>query len=308
MAGGVNSKPMPQFKAALVAAISAVALVEAPPLWLGTYDIIEIAAYGGLIASAPSLVAKALRMIADQLDHLAAMQPRGMKGTAGWATSIKELSHHLVQPSLFRTGHAPYWGCLKRGFLGFGRRSLHANITAVAAVFGASGSGKDTGVLLVNCLAIPGSKVILDFDGSTSCIMADALRRRGEAVHILNFDDTFADILGESDRYNPLEILADNLERPGGVLDVSSECTQFAKALYAEPPNEGGDGNKYFRNGSRSLIKFAQQICVLIGWREASMSDVLAIIQDREMLLQHALWAAGRLEQAEVAFPAAYNG
>jgi len=69
--------------------------------------------------------------------------------------------------------------------------------------------------------------------------------------------------------------------------------------IYPEPESEGEGGNKFFREGSRTLIRFAIQITVLIKGHEATLGDVLQMLSDRKSLLQHALWAAGKLEQED---------
>ena len=93
-------------------------------------------------------------------------------------------------------------------------------------------------------------------------------------------------------------IIADDFWRSGGLLDVSDDLRSLCLQLYPEP--KGGqdkDGNGYFRTGSRDFIAFAILICVLIQGYQATLGDVLQMLQDEHSLRQHALWAWGRLDQ-----------
>ncbi len=69
---------------------------------------------------------------------------------------------------------------------------------------------------------------------------------------------TFEEIVGESDRYNPLAILVDNFWRPGGLQDVSDNLHEINMQLYPEPTVKGGGSDDgYFRNGGREDMAFA---------------------------------------------------
>jgi type IV secretion system protein VirD4 len=134
-------------------------------------------------------------------------------------------------------------------------------------------------------------------------VTADALRARGEEFHFLNFGDVNADTLGPSGSYNPLHLIADNYWRAGGLLDVSDDLQEMATQLYPDPADGQGNDNQFFRDGSKDLLKFAMHISVLVDGYEANLGDVAAILDDREALLNHALWACGQLEVTTPAIP-----
>lgn len=239
-----------------------------------------------LILCAGALISDTFAFLANVFERQAALTPTGLKGTAAWVTSLSEIKHDLIAK-----GWGPYWGAFKD-------REVMADFESNALTVGPAGSGKDVGEVQPQVLCIRRDKVVVDFKGSSTCVLADTLRARGETVRILNLGDMWSEIVGESDAYNPLGIIADNFWREGGLLDVSDDIHELGLQLYPEP--EGGsakDDNKYFRDGSRDLIGFAVQTCILIDGYMATLGDVAALLNDRESLLKHALWACGKLPQ-----------
>ena len=234
------------------------------------------------------VVADFLRLTGNLMDWVKARTPRGQKGTARWVRSLRELGRDIK-----RKGWGPYWGVFKG-------REIIADFASNALTVGTAGSGKGVGELQPTALAIRASKTIIDFKGELACVLAEALRKLGERVCILNIGDMWTNILGSSNQYNPIQIIADNFQRPGGILDVTDDIHEMCLQLLPESDGSGGkDDNKYFRDGSRSFIGFAIQTCVLIDGPDATLGDVAQMLNDRKSLLQHALWACGRLAQKE---------
>lgn len=279
--GGVLTRPI------LLSVVSAVVLAEAPSFYFAGYDVIEIAAYGGLIYSVPPLIAEGLNWLANKVERCAANIPDGNKGMARWA-KYADLKRSLLHSSIFRRGHGAYWGMLDG-------RGLFTTNPSVSLVVGSNGSGKDTTHGDINILSTPGSKFILDFKGDLAVKHAPALLKRGERVHVLNVDDVFAEFIGLSDNYNVLHHIADCFTE-GSILHVSGDVTELAMAIYPEPEGESKGPNGFFRIGSRKLIKFAATMCILIDGESATLADILSLLQDRERLLHYARWVSGRLE------------
>jgi type IV secretion system protein VirD4 len=150
-------------------------------------------------------------------------------------------------------------------------------------------------------LALQGfDKVILDFKSELAPMLADTLRARGEDVKIINLGDLYEDVVGPSESYNPLSLLAKLYLTPGRLRDVSEFLRGLNLQLLKEPKGDSANGdNKHFRDGSRKLLTFAQQLCVLIDGADASLGDVLSMLSDRKSLLNHAQWAAGKLAQED---------
>ena len=151
----------------------------------------------------------------------------------------------------------------------------------------------------VDIFSIKGSKFISDLKGDTACIYARTLRERGEEVRILNIGNQYTDILGETSYYNPLCLIVDAFQTPGGLLDISDDVDELSHVLYAEPTGlTGGSDNGYFRTESRALIAFAVQMVVLIHGHNANMGHVSSMLRDKNSLHDHAKWVCGKLERS----------
>lgn len=250
----------------------------------GTINVIGGAAACVLLVCSMTVIADIFWKLGDWFDWLLARTPTGLKGTAGWVKSLKEIKHDLVQK-----GWGPFWGSLK------GQEIIADFISAM--VVGPSGSGKSTKIIETNGLALKGFDcVFLDFKSVLTVILADALRKYGN-VRIINLGGLFTDLIGEGDKYNPLNLVADCFWN-GRLEDLVDLLTEMGLQLYPEPKGGGSkDDNKYFRDGTRRLMAFVIMVVVLIKGYDATLGDVLQMLNDREALLRHALWAAGRLEQ-----------
>lgn len=255
-----------------------------PVMTAGGVNPLSALAAAGLAISAVTVGSAALRFLTAFNDTRLAKKPLGLKGTSGFITHLRELRHELIQK-----GWGPYWGA-------FDGKELIIDYVSNALTISPAGTKKDVGVVQPTVLSIRESKTVIDFKGTSACILADELRARGEIVRILNLGDVWNDILGKSSTYNLLCLHADNFWRPGGILDVSDDVYELCMQLYPEPTGSGGQSdNTYFRDGSRNLIGFAVQIGVLIKGYEATLGDAAQMLNDRESLLQHARWVAGRL-------------
>lgn len=248
-------------------------------------DPVAAAAAFLLVVSGAVLIADLLRFLGNLLDWIKARTPRGNKGSARWAKSLRAVGRDIR-----RTGWGPYWGV-------FRGREIIADYASNALTLGPAGTGKGVGMVQVTALTIRDSKTIVDFKGELACVLSRVLRKRGEIVRILNIGDMWTEILGPSDEYNPLHLVVDDFWRPGGIQDVTDDVTEMGLQLLPEPESNGRDDNKYFRDGSRTFIGFAIQTCVLIQGPEATLGDVVQLLNDRTSLLRHALWACGRLAQ-----------
>lgn len=217
------------------------------------------------------------------LDLLAAMTPTGLKGTARFITSWSELKY-----ACFRYGWGPYWGTFKG-------KPVFSDYEASAFTLGPSGTGKSTKVVQPMAMALQGlSKCIIDFKGELTPVLAPALCQRGEAVRKVNLGDQFTEQVGESDEYNPLCLVADLLMREGGLFEITELLQELCQQLYPEPKSGKGD-DKYWIEGYRRIINAVIQICVLIDGHEATLGDVLQLLNNRPQLLRHLQWVCGRL-------------
>lgn len=273
----------------VLAAAAGAALHYAGPVLEGAaLDPLAALAAAGLAYAGLSVTADALWLAGEQLERMAARIPKGLKGTSGWVKGLAE-----IRADLIARDWGPYWGVLRA-------KPIFADFASNALTLGPAGSGKGVGVVQPMILAIRTSKAVVDFKGEMACVLAEALRARGEIVRILNLGDMWPEILGPSDSYNPLALIADDYQRPGGLQDVTDDVEEMALQIYPEPDGSSGkDDNRYFRDGGRSFLGFAKQTCVLISGEEATLGDVAQMLNDRASLLRHAQWAAGRLEQTD---------
>lgn len=223
--------------------------------------------------------------LANRLEIKSGYYPTGQKGTARFIETIDEIAHELENQD------HPYWGCIQ-GF------PVFSKIGSNAAVVGTSSSGKGISSVLPNGLFIKGSKLFSDLKSENACILARTLRERGENVRILNLGGINTHILGESDYYNPLCLIADAYHTPGNLIYVSDDVQEWNLQLNPEPVGQvSSDGNKYFRDGARDLLGFAIQIAVILHGDEATLGHVASMLKDKQSLLKHAQWVCGRLPQ-----------
>ncbi len=284
MSGGRQKRTLPS----LIIGIGAYNLLQyTGPIIVGVeINGLSVVVAGFLLTSGAALLSDWFWYLGNVFERKSARTATGLKGTAGWVKSL-----HEIRDDLISEGWGPYWGT-------FRGKEVMADFASNALTVGTAGSGKGVGVVMPTILSNHESKTIIDFKSELSCCLARVLRERGETVHILNIGDVNSDLLGPSAEYNPLCIIADDYWRPGGLMDVSDDIHELCMQLYPEPSGsgDGGDDNGYFRDGSRDLIGFAVQMCVLVDGYGATLGDVAAMLNDRASLLRHAKWACGRLE------------
>lgn len=225
--------------------------------------------------------------VGEFFDLLKARMPTGLKGTAGFVKNLRDIKSDLV-----RFGWGPYWGTFKG-------KEIISDYASNALTLGPAGSGKGVGVVQPTALSIRESKTVICFKGENTAVLANALRKRGEKVRIINLGDLWQNLLGTSDLYNPLVVVADNFTRPGGLQDVSDDIHEMDLQIYPDPKNSGKDGDIYFRDGSRTFLSFAKQFMILTKGAQATLGDVGQLLNSRQELLHSAQWAAGRLEHED---------
>lgn len=225
---------------------------------------------------------------ASTLERIDASLPENHKGSAGWATWRKLRRKRAVKG---RYGWAPYWGVYQPKWYSK-RRAVFAGYSSNAVTFGPAGSGKGVGVVLPTVLSIPEPKLILDFKSVNACMLKPALEQQGQQLAVINIGGLYEDRLGPTECYNPLEMLAENLTRPGGLANMRPDCAEIAMQLYPDPDGGGGE-DRYWYDGSRNILSVVIQYIVLVHGAEATLMQVQALINDRQRLQTEMLWAAG---------------
>lgn len=155
-----------------------------------------------------------------------------------------------------------------------------------------AGSGKGINSVVPNFMSIRGPKLGGDFKGELLCMLKKPLEKRGEIVRALNPGGLWSERVGAGDSYNPNDIVADDLNRPGGLRDVPDDLREMSSQIYPEPA-ESASENTFFREGSRRLIADSILMETMIDQHDATLSSVALLIEDRDKLENTACWIAG---------------
>jgi type IV secretion system protein VirD4 len=223
-----------------------------------------------------------LQFLVLLLDWQSTRTVAGRSGTAGWARK-KDFARELGRNYL-----EPFWGLNA----GRDKTPIFANYVSNALTLAPAGSGKGICTVIPMGMSIPHSKIFPDFKGELVCMLKKPLEQRGEVVRVLNPGGLWQDRIGDSDSYNPLDIIADDLNRPGGLRDLPGDLREFNKQILPEPADRESE-NTYFREGSRNLNSFAELVEGMIEGYYATLSSVALLIEDRTRLEDHARWIAG---------------
>jgi type IV secretion system protein VirD4 len=225
---------------------------------------------------------RSLENAAHFIDFFASRRPTGKHGTAAWAT-FKE-----IKSGLTRDKRGPFWG----RYVGGSRPALFFEYASNAMTVAPAGSGKGIYTVVPSIMSIRHSKVVADFKGELVCMCKAALEKRGEKVRVLNPGNLWSDIIGQSDSFSPLDIIADNLSRSGGLRDVMDDLREMGGQVLPEPGDKETD-DSYFREGSRRLIADAIVFEVMVDLHDATLSSVALLIENRIRLGDMARWVVG---------------
>ena len=246
--------------------------VQVLPAALGAF-----AAIGGV-----QLLSETLLGLAQGLEWLSSHKATGKNGTARWAGK-KDIKGELTRK---QTG--PFWGLMAKGR----KIPLFIDYASNAMTVAPAGSGKGIYTVVPAGLSIRHSKVFGDFKGELICILKEPLEARGEIVRVLNPGGLWSEIVGEGDCYNPLDIITDDLHRPGGLRDVADDLRELTAQILPEPGESDGE-NTYWREGSRRAIADAILLEAMVEEYNATLSSVALLIENRESLEQNLRWVVG---------------
>lgn len=214
-----------------------------------------------------------LYLLATLFDWWGSHKATGRSGTARWGR-YRDLKSELVKGK-----QGPFWGIAKEG----PSKPLLIDYVSNAMTVAPAGSGKGTGTVVPNILSIRASKCVPDFKGELTCICKDALKRRGEHVVILNPFGLWEERLGETDHFNPVDIIVHSLHRPGALRDIYDDLRELGMQLLKEPDG-GKSDDTYWRDGARGIISFCTLLEAMIEGYDATLSSVATLIEDRQAL------------------------
>ncbi|MET0076237.1 MAG: type IV secretory system conjugative DNA transfer family protein [Candidatus Thiodiazotropha lotti] len=237
---------------------------------------------GVLLLGTASFLVDMLRLAGELLEWLSLHKPTGKDGTAQWA-KWKELKAELCRKPV-----GPFWGL----FAGWSAKPLFFDYVSNAMTIAPAGSGKGIYTVIPNVFSIAFSKVIGDFKGELLCIMKAFLEAMGHSIRSLNPGGLWKEIVGEGDSYNPLDIIVDDLHRPGGLRDVPDDLRELTAQILPEPAENDGE-NTYWREGSRRIMADAILLEVMVEEYDATLSSVALLIEDREALENNLRWVVG---------------
>jgi type IV secretion system protein VirD4 len=278
-----KKKPMSIPEKGVTLFLVSLALQWSGPLKVGG-EIQPLTAFllGIFMLGTASLLADLLRLAGAFLEWLSLHKPTGKDGTARWA-KWKELKVELNRKPV-----GPFWGVLA----GQKDKPLFIDFVSNAMTIAPAGSGKGICTVIPNVFSIAFSKVIGDFKGELLCIMKAFLEAMGHSVRSLNPGGLWKEIVGESDSYNPLDIIVDDLHRPGGLRDVPDDLREFSAQIYPEQA-ESTSNDRYFNEGSRRAIGMCTVIEIMVEENDATLASVALLLEDREAFENNLRWVLG---------------
>ncbi|MEW8562588.1 MAG: type IV secretory system conjugative DNA transfer family protein [Candidatus Thiodiazotropha sp.] len=229
-----------------------------------------------------ALLTDMLWSVGKLLEWISLHKPTGKDGTARWA-KWKDLKAEVSRKAV-----GPFWGL----FSDRGNKPLFCDYVSNAMTIAPAGSGKGIFTVIPNIFSIAFSTVIGDFKGELLCILKAFLESLGHRVRSLNPGGLWRDIVGEGDSYNPLDIIVDDLHRPGGLRDVPDDLRELTAQILPEPAENDGE-NTYWREGSRRIMADAILLEVMVEEYDATLSSVALLIEDREALEHNLRWLVG---------------
>lgn len=238
----------------------------------------------GMAIGVSMVAPKSLKVLANFCVQAKAKIPSGVKGRARLVKSVRELKHELVADTV----PAPWWGTMN----GKAVRSL---IEACACVVGSSGSGKSTCSYITTILSLLGENIIFfDFKSDVTVQIVPAIHDSNSILITINLGGLHTDLVGETDYYNPLIIIAELFYTQRGLEVLVDTVRQLCLRL--EPDRDAENEGTFWTKSNRRWGGIVIQLVVLLKGPDGTLGDVLQMLNDREALLQNARFFAGRLE------------
>lgn len=240
--------------------------------WLHTdfqlyhWALLAIAALEGL-----ALAVALLRLLPALIVRWIIRKPQKRTGRARWAT----------RREVRRAGLRKRKGVLA-GL--HSTNPIFVNIESAGLVLSPAGGGKTVTFVVPALCHDATSMLVPDVKGTLACMTADLRRERhGHDVLYVNPAGRFADRLGISARYNPLQILVDDWNNESQRSLLLTDAREMAKKLHPDSPKQRED--PYWRNGARKFLVFAFVYLVIIRGHP-TLADALGLLSDSGHLQQ----------------------
>lgn len=260
----------------------------------GAINPLPALAAGGMALAALSLTTDALGFIANLCGYAKARIPTGRKGTAAFGR------FRDVRKSLIEHGWGAYFGVADG-------KPVFPKLEAAAYVLGPTGVGKTSKIVLPGILALRDQpQIFYDYKSDITPQVARVLRggnrrlfgRRIERrLRIINLGGLYETEVGqETDTYNLLILIVETFFRERGLEDVTDTVRELCFVLDPDDAGKSDVSNgSFWKSNSRRLIGFVILIVVLTEGENGTLGHCLQMLNDKQSLLRHALWAAGRL-------------
>lgn len=208
------------------------------------------------------------RVLVLWADRRKAETPTGLFGDAAFADLRDCADSGLTDP------HGLFLGALDGVPLFFNGKA-HLFTLAPAR------QGKGTSVVIPNLLHYSGSVFVTDPKGELAAITAR--HRKENFGHKVIFLNPWKLNGLPCDRYNPLQPLIDMAADPRRHYEIGDAAR--ANAFMLEPEPEGGDKNRFFRDGARNILEALQlHLCTRGRPERCTLPELWRIIKNTDLL------------------------
>ena len=186
--------------------------------------------------------------------------------TTSFLTAIKNLFNRTVPSEVavrqfFQSPKKPY------------RKLVRLNKAVSTAVFAPTGVGKTVSCAVVHLLTCPDSIVILDYKGEIATITAEARRKMGQKVVIL---DPFKLVTKTPDTFNPLEFI------DASSLLALDECRDLAAAMVVRT---GQEKDPHWADSAELWITaMLTTVCAFAEPKDKSLQAVRDLLTDTKKM------------------------
>ncbi len=224
------------------------------------------------------------RVMMHRLKRRRAFQASSNYGDASWLSALQ-----IKARGLYRTTNMLFMGlCCETG------KPLFANLQPHGFLYAATGSGKTRDFFIPTLLHYAGSLITIDMKATQAVITAKArMEQFGHRIITLNPSQLESDILGLSERYNPLQIII-NAWRRGCIQDIVTLTKEFVAQIYPESKHQSHSisPNRYFHNGTQGILMFVfMYLITLSKERPATLNAAFMMLCDQEAVID-ALYTA----------------
>jgi type IV secretion system protein VirD4 len=236
------------------------------PDWLILYYFVLLFA---ILAGIQAVILILFFVIPQALRYIKAWRIVNKVGSAGWASKreMKKQKMHKKRGLLVGIAH---------NFAAF------CNIESSMLVLAPAGAGKTRDFVIPNLLYNKTNMIVTDLKGTLACITAKARAKFfKQNIIILNPAGLYADILGNSARYNPMTLLMEHWQDETKHKYLFSDARALIRQIAPSP--KFLTDNEYFRAGSAKFMLFAF-VRLVTTKDNPTFTDALNLLSDLQAL------------------------